>query len=69
MCPVPYLFSRSVEYFFTILNILWEDASDGCKLQEVPFIDLQFVDIRLLGYISAVLRKKGAWLWVKEPGD
>ena len=25
------VFSRSVKYFFTILNILWEDASDCCK--------------------------------------
>ena len=37
--------------------------------RKFPFIDLQLVDIRLLGYISAVLRKKGAWLRVKEPGD
>ena len=65
---MPY-FPAVLNTFFTILNILWEDASDGCKLQEVPFIDLQFVDIMLLGYISAVLRKKGAWVWVKEPDD
>ena len=56
---MPY-FPAVLNTSFTILNILREDASDGCKLQEVPFIDLQLVDIMLCWVIS--VPRKGAWL-------
>ena len=60
---MPY-FPAVLNTSFTILNILREDASDGCKLQEVPFIDLQLVDIRLLSWVISVQ----CW-GRKEPGS